>query len=152
VVAVPCSSGSGPFPVEVTQVINYTKTAGTADVCSNTASIGETYTCPGTNLVEGNSLLYLGMKYMVKGELLPSPLHYDLPPLLYWIRYFFTGYPIPIGGRDVMLHPVAWPHGRAARHFPESHPGRPAGWRHVLYAVFGKRVAMFSVVLLATWR
>ncbi|HEY5270624.1 MAG TPA: site-2 protease family protein, partial [Anaerolineales bacterium] len=50
-------------PVGVTQVIDYTKTAGTADVCQNTASIGETYTCPDTNLLEGNSLFYLGMKY-----------------------------------------------------------------------------------------
>jgi len=139
-------------PVEVTQVINYTKTAGTADVCPNTASIGETYTCPGTNLVEGNSLLYLGMKYMVKGELLPSPLHYDLPPLLYWIRYFFTGYPIPIGGRDVMLHPVAWAAWAGLLvTFLNLIPVGQLDGGHVLYAVFGKRVRyVFPVVLLAT--
>jgi membrane-associated protease RseP (regulator of RpoE activity) len=27
---------------------------------------------------------------------------------LYWIRYFFTGRPLPLGGMDVMLHPIAW--------------------------------------------
>ncbi len=31
-----------------------------------------------------------------------------VPPLLYWLRYFFTGTPTPIGGQDVILHPIAW--------------------------------------------
>lgn len=40
---------------------------------------------PGTHAMsEGNSIFYLGLKYLVKGELLP------------W------------GGRDVFLHPIAW--------------------------------------------
>jgi membrane-associated protease RseP (regulator of RpoE activity) len=60
-------------------------------------------------ILEGNSILYLGIKYLVTGELLPSPLRYEnLPPLLYWIRYFFVGLPMPFGGRDVLLHPMAW--------------------------------------------
>ena len=29
-------------------------------------------------------------------------------PLLYWVRYFFTSQPMPVGGTDVMIHPVAW--------------------------------------------
>jgi Zn-dependent protease len=59
--------------------------------------------------LEGNSLLYLAIKFISKGELLPSPATYgNLPPLIYWIRYFFTGLPAPFGGQDVMLHPVAW--------------------------------------------
>lgn len=139
-------------PVGVTQVINYTKTAGTADVCPNTASIGETYTCPDTNLLEGNSLLYLGMKYLVKGEILPSPLHYDVSPLLYWIRYYFTGHPIPIGGRDVMLHPVAWAAWAGLLvTFLNLIPVGQLDGGHVLYAVFGKRVRyVFPVILVAT--
>jgi membrane-associated protease RseP (regulator of RpoE activity) len=59
--------------------------------------------------LEGNSLLYLFLKFVTFGELLPSPASFNgLPPLLYWLRYFFTGQPIPLGGYDVMLHPVAW--------------------------------------------
>ncbi len=59
--------------------------------------------------LEGNSLLYLAIKFVAKGELLPAPVDFGgLPPLLYWIKYVFTGLPAPFGGRDVMLHPVAW--------------------------------------------
>jgi Zn-dependent protease len=60
-------------------------------------------------VLEGNSLLYLAAKYLTKGELLPAPVSYGgLHPLLYWARYLFLGQPVPYGGRDVMLHPVAW--------------------------------------------
>jgi Zn-dependent protease len=59
--------------------------------------------------LEGNSLLYLIMKYAVFGQLLPHPGSYSgLHPFIYWVRYFFTGMPTPLGGTDVMLHPVAW--------------------------------------------
>jgi membrane-associated protease RseP (regulator of RpoE activity) len=59
--------------------------------------------------LEGNSILYLALKYLAKGELLPMPQSYgNLPPPIYWIRYFFVGSPIPLGGRDVLLHPMAW--------------------------------------------
>jgi Zn-dependent protease len=60
-------------------------------------------------LLEGNSLLYLGAKYLVKGELLPAPADYGgLPPVLYWGRYILLGTPVPLGARDVILHPIAW--------------------------------------------
>jgi Zn-dependent protease len=60
-------------------------------------------------IFEGNSLLYLGAKYLVHGEWLPRPVSFQgLPPFLYWIRYFFSGMPLPRGGLDVELHPVAW--------------------------------------------
>lgn len=59
--------------------------------------------------IEGNSLLYLFMKYLHFGALLPQPVSYGgINPLLYWIRYFFTGTPVPLGGMDVIIHPVAW--------------------------------------------
>ena len=65
-------------------------------------------TQPGFSL-EGNSLLYLAIKFVTKGELLPAPVTYGgVSPFLYWIKYVFTGLPAPFGGRDVMLHPVAW--------------------------------------------
>ncbi len=59
--------------------------------------------------IEGNSILYLLLKFLTKGQLLPAPATMDgLNPILYWVRYFFTGNPIPLGGVDVMLHPMAW--------------------------------------------
>lgn len=60
-------------------------------------------------ILEGNSILYLIIKYAVFGEWLPGPTTYaGLHPLIYWIRYYFTGLPVPLGGIDVMLHPIAW--------------------------------------------
>ncbi|MBP7786777.1 MAG: site-2 protease family protein [Longilinea sp.] len=59
--------------------------------------------------LEGNSILYLAAKYLIKGELLPAPIDYgDRSNLQYWIAYLFTGHPLPFGGRDILLHPVAW--------------------------------------------
>jgi membrane-associated protease RseP (regulator of RpoE activity) len=64
----------------------------------------------GSELVlEGNSLLYLGLKYVVTGQWLPTPT--DFGPsgsAVYWLKYFFSGLPIPLGGQDVTLHPMAW--------------------------------------------
>lgn len=66
-------------------------------------------TAPVTLTLEGNSILYLLMKYLRFGMLLPAPADYGgVPPVLYWIRYFFTASPPPYGGVDVSLHPVAW--------------------------------------------
>lgn len=59
--------------------------------------------------MEGNSILYLMLKGLVFGKALPQPVNFgSLPPLIYWVGYFFTGRPLPLGGTDVMLHPVAW--------------------------------------------
>ncbi len=58
--------------------------------------------------MEGNSLLYLLLKFLVFGQVLPQPASYfGLSPLLYWVMYFFTGHPFPFGGLDVTIHPVA---------------------------------------------
>jgi membrane-associated protease RseP (regulator of RpoE activity) len=58
--------------------------------------------------IEGNSLAYLLAKLAIFGKLLPAPSSYGgMSPLLYWLRYFFTGTPIPFGGTDVFIHPVA---------------------------------------------
>ena len=59
--------------------------------------------------IEGNSIFYLFIKYLRFGKLLPQPLDYNgVAPWLYWLKYFFTGKPYPMGGLDVMIHPVAW--------------------------------------------
>jgi Zn-dependent protease len=59
--------------------------------------------------LEGNSILYLFSKFIVFGKLLPAPTAYHgIAPGLYWLRYFVTGLPHPIGGLDVQLSPVAW--------------------------------------------
>ncbi|MEI7988232.1 MAG: site-2 protease family protein [Chloroflexota bacterium] len=65
---------------------------------------------PGRALsLEGNSLLYLLLKYIAFGKLLPEPSTFgNIPPLLYWIRYYFLGIPLPIGGIDVNLNGIAW--------------------------------------------
>jgi membrane-associated protease RseP (regulator of RpoE activity) len=58
---------------------------------------------------EGNSILYLILKYAVHGKLLPQPAGYGgTIPVLYWIRYFFTGMPLPRGGFDVTINQIAW--------------------------------------------
>lgn len=61
-----------------------------------------------TGFLEGNSLLYLLSKFIVFGRWLPQPVSYGgLPPFAYWLRYFFTGQPVPRGGLDVQISMVA---------------------------------------------
>lgn len=72
-----------------------------------TSKTGPILASPG-GFIEGNSILYLLAKYIVFGRLLPAPVSYgDVSPVLYWIKYFFTGLPAPIGGTDVFISPVA---------------------------------------------
>ncbi len=58
--------------------------------------------------IEGSSILYLLVKYLSFGMLLPHPAAYTMSPMIYWLQYFFTGQPAPFGATDVMLSPVAW--------------------------------------------
>lgn len=61
-----------------------------------------------SGFLEGNSLFYLFSKYVIFGKLLPEPVSMNgLSPIIYWIRYFLTGQPIPFNGLDVQLHSVA---------------------------------------------
>jgi membrane-associated protease RseP (regulator of RpoE activity) len=91
--------------------------------------------------LEGNSILYLLAKYIVFGQWLPTPGEYGgLNPLIYWIRYFFTGSPMPFGGTDVLLHPIAWA-GWAGLLVTALNliPAGQLDGGHILYALFGKR-------------
>jgi membrane-associated protease RseP (regulator of RpoE activity) len=59
--------------------------------------------------MEGNSLIYLLLKYLHFGILLPQPAGLTGAALwLHWLRYFFTGTPSPLGSLDVTISPVAW--------------------------------------------
>jgi membrane-associated protease RseP (regulator of RpoE activity) len=68
------------------------------------------HTTPGMmGILEGNSIFYLLSKYIVFGKLLPEPVSMNgLPPALYWLRYFFSGQPIPYNGLDVQIDNVAF--------------------------------------------
>ncbi len=128
---------------------NYYINNGNGTVCPTSAKVGDSYSCPDDNMLEGNSLLYLGLKFLVKGRLLPAPAHYEISPLLYWLRFFFTGHPVPIGGFDVMIHPVAmagW--AGILVTFLNLIPAGQLDGGHILYAVFGKRArAIFPFIL-----
>ncbi len=61
-----------------------------------------------SGFLEGNSIFYLFAKYVVFGKLLPEPASFNgLSPVLYWVRYFLSGQPIPFNGLDVQLDAVA---------------------------------------------
>jgi len=58
--------------------------------------------------LEGNSLFYLFAKYLVFGKLLPEPVSTGgLSTVVYWVKYFLTAHPIPLGGVDVQISSVA---------------------------------------------
>ena len=95
--------------------------------------------------MEGNSLLYLLMKYLTFGKLLPQPPGLSGVSLaVYWAQYFFTGLPFPWGAQDVMLHPVAW--AGWAGLFVTAINLLPVGQLdggHIFQTVFGKKTAQF---------
>ncbi len=92
--------------------------------------------------IEGNSLLYLFAKYIVFGQLLPAPPDLSgLPLLQHWVQYFFTGKPVPFGGMDVFIHPVAlagWA-GLLVTALNLIPVGTLDGG-HITYAMFGEKI------------
>ncbi len=108
---------------------------------------------PGTGLtIEGNSILYLFSKLLIFGRLLPEPQSFGgLTPFVYWVRYFFTGQPLPLGGVDVMLHPVAWA-GWAGLLVTALNliPAGQLDGGHVLYVLLGKKANTLLPIILVS--
>lgn len=101
---------------------------------------------------EGNSILYLALKYLVHGLWLPQPLTYgSLSPFLYWIRYFFTGLPFPNGGIDVTMNSVAlagWA-GLLVTGLNLIPVGQLDGG-HLIYGIFGRRTEKIMPFIIGT--
>lgn len=100
--------------------------------------------------IEGNSILYLFSKYVIFGQLLPAPGSYGgLSALEYWVRYFFTGRPLPMGGVDVLLSPVAWA-GWAGLLVTALNliPAGQLDGGHVLYSLIGRRASYLLPIIL----
>jgi membrane-associated protease RseP (regulator of RpoE activity) len=111
---------------------------------------GSTQAFAGMTL-EGNSVIYLLAKLITKGELLPSPAGYGVvPPVIYWLRYLVLGTPVPVGGRDVMLHPVAWA-GWAGLLITALNlvPAGMFDGGHTIYVLVGRKAARLLPVLVA---
>lgn len=91
--------------------------------------------------LEGNSLFYLFSKYIVFGQLLPAPASTNgMPLFIYWVKYFFTGSPVPYGGMDVLIHPVAFA-GWAGLLVTALNliPAGTLDGGHVTYSLFGEK-------------
>ncbi len=103
--------------------------------------------------IEGNSLLYLFAKFVTFGKLLPSPESYGAftTPFGYWLRYFFTGRPIPVGAIDVFISPVAFA-GWAGLLVTALNliPAGTLDGGHVVYSWFGDKAARaFPFIMVA---
>ena len=102
-------------------------------------------------MLEGNSILYLLAKYAIFGQLLPAPESYgEISPILYWLRYFFTGAPLPLGGMDVFIHPIAWA-GWAGLLVTALNliPAGQLDGGHVISVLFGQRAKLLRPIILA---
>ncbi|HCU79810.1 MAG TPA: site-2 protease family protein [Chloroflexi bacterium] len=101
--------------------------------------------------LEGNSIMYLAAKYLVFGELLPMPVDYgQIPPVIHWVVFFFTGNPSPGGGTDVFIHPVAlagWA-GMLVTGLNLIPVGQLDGG-HILYVLFGKSAKSWRPLVIA---
>jgi Zn-dependent protease len=101
--------------------------------------------------MEGNSILYLMAKYLTFGKLLPAPANIGGTSLIpYWLRYFFTGQPAPVGALDVFIDPVAFA-GWAGLLVTALNliPAGTLDGGHLVYSLFGDRASRaFPAILL----
>ncbi len=101
--------------------------------------------------MEGNSILYLLAKYLTFGKLLPAPASLGgVSALSYWVKYFFTGQPVPVGATDVFISPVAFA-GWAGLLVTALNliPAGTLDGGHVVYSWFGDKAARaFPIILL----
>ncbi len=117
------------------------------------STLGAVTATPGS-FIEGNSLIYLLAKYAVFGKILPQPASFgNLPPFLYWLRYFFTGQPSPIGGMDVFINPIAFA-GWAGLLVTALNlvPAGTLDGGHVVYSLFGdkaRKAFPYLIVIMA---
>jgi len=106
---------------------------------------------PGQGLqLEGNSILYLMAKFIIFGQLLPAPVDYGgTLPFFYWVRYFFTSQPIPLGGIDVLISPIAWA-GWAGLLVTALNliPAGQLDGGHVIYSLIGKKAKYMQPIVL----
>lgn len=105
------------------------------------SQLGPVEPSPG-GFIEGNSLLYLLSKFVVFGQLLPAPASTNgLSIFIYWLKYFFTGTPVPFGGLDVFIHPVAFA-GWAGLLVTALNliPAGTLDGGHITYALFGNNI------------
>ena len=106
----------------------------------------------GGQVFEGNSIFYLAVKYAVFGDLLPKPeSFYGLSTVSYWLKYFFTGSPLPTGGIDVTLNQVAWA-GWAGLLVTALNliPAGQLDGGHLLYVLFGRNAKKILPIILGT--
>jgi membrane-associated protease RseP (regulator of RpoE activity) len=104
----------------------------------------------GGQIFEGNSIFYLAIKYAIFGDLLPKPeSFYGLSTVSYWLKYFFTGTPLPTGGIDVTLNQVAWA-GWAGLLVTALNliPAGQLDGGHLLYVLFGRNSKKILPIIL----
>lgn len=110
---------------------------------SNLSDLPMSPAAGGAFQMEGNSLLYLFLKFITFGKLLPAPPDLSGAALFsHWLKYFFTGQPFPWGAQDVMLHQVAWA-GWAGLLVTGINliPAGQLDGGHIFYTLFGKKAA-----------
>jgi len=101
-------------------------------------------------MLEGNSIFYLISKYIIHGQWLPEPASYGgVSPFIYWIKYFFTGNPFPLGGMDIQMHQVAWA-GWAGLLVTALNliPAGQLDGGHLLYTLFGEKATKVVPIVL----
>jgi membrane-associated protease RseP (regulator of RpoE activity) len=99
---------------------------------------------------EGNSFLYVFLKYIIFGKLLPEPASFgNLPPLLYMLRFYLFGIFTPGGGQDVLLNQVAWA-GWAGLLVTGLNliPAGQLDGGHAIYVLIGKRAQRLIPIIL----